>query len=249
MRCVFATGSESERCTVWIDHYRARKTGPGFPLAVVGCSVHAQGRYTLYPPGYVPYGRDRVVPCSPSQPLLRDETGRLAWQMTFFDAAALEATTGVECCEANAANEPWHRRTQRRRLEAAGRLLGIHPEIEDRTRERIAAQLGVALLTLRAAAKQWTTGWRAQGAAVVAVLLAVTVDARLLDRILAAGALSGLWPASRRWEVACGTWVRARSSGLEYCPTCYPHGRSPPPTTLSAGENFGARLSTQRSPT
>ena len=59
-RCVFATAAET--CSLFVDHHRPRKTGPGFPLAVVGCSGHPLGRYTLYPPGHVAYGRQALVP-------------------------------------------------------------------------------------------------------------------------------------------------------------------------------------------
>ena len=59
---------------MYVDHYRARRTGPCFPLAVVGCSRHPLGRYTLYPPGHSPYGRQAVVSCSVSGALLQEAT-------------------------------------------------------------------------------------------------------------------------------------------------------------------------------
>ncbi|MFH1609828.1 MAG: hypothetical protein ABID40_04280, partial [Candidatus Bipolaricaulota bacterium] len=58
-RCIFADGAEA--CSVRVDHHRPRKTGPRFAVAVVGCSVHPHGRYTLYPPGLIPYGREPVA--------------------------------------------------------------------------------------------------------------------------------------------------------------------------------------------
>jgi hypothetical protein len=85
-RCVHAKAAET--CSLFLDHHRPRKTGPGFPLAVVGCSRHPLGRYTLYPPGHVPHGRQAVVPCSPSGRLLQDSaTGQPVWQATLFRAA------------------------------------------------------------------------------------------------------------------------------------------------------------------
>ena len=63
-RCVFAKAGQ--RCSVFIDHHRDRKTGPGFPLAVVGCSRPPQGRHTLYPSGHIPYGRQAAVAGSQS---------------------------------------------------------------------------------------------------------------------------------------------------------------------------------------
>ena len=58
-RCVYATGEQT--CAIFVDHYRRRKTGPCYPVAVVGCRVHGRRRYTLYPAGHYPYGRVAVV--------------------------------------------------------------------------------------------------------------------------------------------------------------------------------------------
>ena len=50
-RC--AQAKAADRCCLFIDHHRHRKTGPCFRLAVVGCSRHPLGgRYTLYPLHY-----------------------------------------------------------------------------------------------------------------------------------------------------------------------------------------------------
>ena len=82
-RCVFAAATET--CSLSIDHYRDRKTGPGFPLAVVGCRRHPICRFTLYPPGHIPYGRQAVVSCSPLGPLLQDPiTGQPEWPTTLL---------------------------------------------------------------------------------------------------------------------------------------------------------------------
>lgn len=43
-------------CRVGAHHLRERKTGPGFALQVVRCAAHGRS-FTVYPPGYVPYGR------------------------------------------------------------------------------------------------------------------------------------------------------------------------------------------------
>ena len=37
------------------------------------------------------------------------------------------------------------------------------------------------------------------------VLLALTVDANLLDGVLAAGTVTGLWAPPRRWDAVRGT--------------------------------------------
>lgn len=221
---------------MFVDHYRPRKSGPRFSIAVVGCSAHPHGRYTLYPPGHVPYGREPVVASSPSGGLLRDAaTGEPVWEATLF-GAAVDAAGGERWPSDSPALDPRRRRTQGRRLERAGRLLGVHAEVDDAARERIATRLGVPTLMLRSAAREWAASWARRGAAVLAVLGAVSVDGALLDRILAAGALGGLWAEPKRWDAARGTWVLSRSSARSVRPehpaAARPRGRSPPPTTL-----------------
>jgi len=231
-RCVFAMASET--CSLFVDHHRARKTGPSFPLAVVGCSCHPLGRYTLYPPGHVPYGRQSVVRCSPSGPLLRDSTtGQAVWQATLFDAAT-DAADGQRWPADSPADDERRRRTQGCRLELAGKLLGVHPEFNARTRERVATHLRVPTMTLRTAADQWAMSWMARGGAVLAVLRALPVDESLLDRILSASAITDLWPPFQRWDPIRRTWVRCRSRRRERPVASAPQSRAPPPTNSPA---------------
>jgi hypothetical protein len=55
-----ATGTGEPGCVVVVDHRRGRKTGPKHPLVVAKCRKHG-GAFTLYPPGFVPYGRSAIV--------------------------------------------------------------------------------------------------------------------------------------------------------------------------------------------
>ncbi len=212
-------------------HYRARKTGPRFPLAVVGCREHTDGRYTLYPPGQVPYGREAVAPYGPSGELrVEASTGEPVWEATVF-AAALDVARGERWPADSPWDDPRRRRTQGRRLSLVGWLLGVHPEQDERTRERIAARLGVALLRLREQARRWGRRWWTRGAAVVTVLLMIDPAGSVLDRLLAAGAVGGLWPEPRREVVLPGRWALLRSGELEHPPFGQPPSRGPPPTT------------------
>jgi len=52
-----------EGCRVRHHDVRERKTGPGIALAVCRCEVHER-YFTVYPPGHVPYGRQRLAPLS-----------------------------------------------------------------------------------------------------------------------------------------------------------------------------------------
>ena len=229
-RCVYA--SPRDTCSLYVDHRRRRKTGPRYPVAVVGCTVHPVGRHTLYPPGHVPYGREAVVSCSASGALLRaSETGARVWAATLF-CAALDAASGVRWPTHSPAGERRRRRTQGRRLELAGRLVGVHPAVDDDERERVATRLGVATMTLRSGARSWSRSWTQRGTAVLAVLTALALDGALLDRLLAAGVMVGVWPSVVRWDPARGSWVVPCSRSTRPPPVERPRGRSPPPTTL-----------------
>jgi len=228
-RCVHAKADET--CSLFIDHHRPRKTGPGFPLAVVGCSRHPVTRYTLYPPGHVPHGRVAVVPCSPSGPLLQaSDTGQPAWRATLLDAAH-DAADRDWWPAHSPADDRRRRRTQGWHLQRVGLLLGVHPATQARTRERIATRLRVPTMTLRSAAHHWTHRWQAQGAAVISVLAALPHDASLLDRVLAAGAQAGLWPPPQRWDAGRRIWVRPRSRSPKRPVGGPSRSRASPPTT------------------
>jgi hypothetical protein len=232
-RCVHAGAAET--CSLSIDHHRPRKTGPGFPLAVVGCSRHPVGRYTLYPPGHVPYGRQAVVPCSPSGPLQQDRaSGEPPWPPTLF-GAAVDAAAGDWWLSHWSKDDLRRRRSQGRHLQRAGHLLGIHPDIDSRIRERVATRLRVPTMALRSAAQAWSQRWQAQGSAVVTILATLPIDGSLLDRVLAAGMVAGLWPRPQRWDAERQTWVRARvgarSGSLKHPVPEASQSRAPPPTT------------------
>ena len=232
-RCVYA--SPKETCSVYVDHLRRRKTGPRYPVAVVGCTEHPVGRHTLYPPGHIPYGREAVVPCSGSGLLLRaGETGDRGWAGTLF-CAAVDAAGGARWPSDSPAGDSRRRRTQGRRLELAGWLVGVQPDLDDGVRERLATRLGVGTMRLASGARRWSRSWTQRGAAVRAVLMALAIDGALLDRMLAAGVIVGVWTGVRRWDPArgnSGSWVVPRSSPTERPTVVRPRGRSPPPTTL-----------------
>jgi hypothetical protein len=233
-RCAFAQGAEP--CHLFIDHVRPRKTGPRFPLAVVGCRDHPQGRYTLYPPGHFPYGREAVVSCSRSGELRLDvSTGEPMWEATLFRAAQ-DAAEGKWW----PADSPWddsrRRRTQGRWLDFAGRLLGVHPRQDEGTRERIALRLALPLVQLLDHARRWGVDWRTRGAVILAVLQRIEPRGFLLDRLLAAGAVADLWPEPRR----AVRKIALCSSAPERTSHTVPRSRGPPPTTLQpASVNSG----------
>lgn len=236
-RCVRARTGPA--CQVYVDHYRPRKTGPGYAVAVVGCRTHAEGRYTLYPPGHYRYGREAVVACAPTGELLRSvQDGGPRWSATLF-AAGLEAVAGPSWPAGSPADDPRRRRTQGRRLALAGALLGVGLGVTSRCRERIATRLGVATMTLRAAAADWAVSWARRGRAIAAVLKALPVDARLLDRVLSAATVVAGWSAPQRWDGGRRGWVRGRSLGPERAVAPGSDERAPLATTLPAARSDG----------
>ncbi len=58
-QCPWASGGES--CKIRKHDWRRRKSGPSIGLRVLRCLTHGHD-FTVYPPGYVPYGRQVLVP-------------------------------------------------------------------------------------------------------------------------------------------------------------------------------------------
>jgi hypothetical protein len=213
-RCPVAEAGE--RCKVGLDHCRERKTGPCFPLAVMRCSTH-QVAFTVYPPGYYPYGRVAVAPVAPGGELLREgdadvtETSgaqgdavsrALDWVLTVFGAAQ-DAAEG----HAWPRESPSGWRTQGRWLQLGARLLGIGPAAdgtadEQRYREQMAGMLGVSALHVLEGARRFRSsrGYRERGRAVMALLARLPTPRSLGERLLAAGAIAGLWGRPSRWD-------------------------------------------------
>ena len=58
-QCPLATADEE--CATTLNGFRGRKTGPRFPIQVMWCHRHDLS-FTVYPLGFVPYGRVREAP-------------------------------------------------------------------------------------------------------------------------------------------------------------------------------------------
>lgn len=169
-----------------IHEWRERTCGPGYPLMVVECKTHGM-HYTVYPPGWVPYGREPVVPES-SEP----KPG--AWLGTWFEAgvstgwARQYEWTGKTC---------WH--TYRRRLVRCGEVLGLSGDI--RIGEAIAALLEVPLHVHAEAQREFLRGTVAgQQAGIAAMLAAHSASVRTWRQVVRAGHAAGLWGRPWFWN-------------------------------------------------
>ena len=188
-----------------LDHLRTRKTGPCFALTVLRCLTHNRA-FTLYPPGFVPYGRVAVAPVAPDgSAVVQAVVDAQAFAGTLFDAA-LDAAQGEAWprqCEGG--TDRWWGR-QCRHVDAALSICGVAPTLLAPAREAQAAALDVPTLLLleHAAAIAAAPGYRSRGRAVRAVLDRVPAGPCPLQRVLAAGHLAGLWGPPLLWEPGIG---------------------------------------------
>lgn len=216
-RCLGAPANEPKPCRLRISHYRTRKTGPSYPVAVLWCGTHRLAS-TLYPPGHVPYGRVAVAPVDAQGELILSrlddaaEPRVPAWEATIF-AAALSAAAGElwrkettsrnsRADDAQAALNSPTRRTQGRHLRLAAELLGIDPSLAPSSREAVARALAVPCLELRQAAHELEEAvkYRDRACVIVRVLLQLRSTRGLGGQLLTTGELARLWGPARRWD-------------------------------------------------
>jgi len=193
-----------------VHHWRDRKTGPRFRLAVMRCREHHRA-FTLYPPGHVPHGRRAIAPVSSDDRRVCEEDGAPAWSSTMFsaaldaqDGAAWSRDDGSDDYTGGGSDRWWS--TQCRHLARLVRLVGVHPEDPELHRARLSHVLIVPLLLLLEQARLLGqgAGYRARGAAVCAVLSTLPASGRGADRLAVAGWVAGLWGQPHRWDHANG---------------------------------------------
>lgn len=131
-------------CRLALDHWRLRKTGPCFALAVVRCAAHELG-FTLYPPGHVPYGRRAIAPVAPDgAPVCpadcSDDASAVSFEGTYFEAALDAARGQAWDRHCPGGSDRWWQ-TQRRQLARGMRWLGAEPAQAVEIREVLAAAL------------------------------------------------------------------------------------------------------------
>ena len=205
-------GCDGEGCVVTAHSERDRKTGPVVALVVVKCKTHRRF-FTLYPRGWVPYGRSPIVPIGAvdgantdavAEALPSGEPGSVApvaWRPTAF-GEALAAAVGdlwtVEPRAAGTSRKMWGR-TQARQIAAAGQRLGLSEET--RGAEIAAAELGVGLEVHSRERERFGSSRKrkVRGAAVERVVSSLVVDEGLLGRMLRTGASTRAW--GRPWRV------------------------------------------------
>jgi hypothetical protein len=202
--CVHAVVGD-EACVLVVHHVRERKTGPRIPVTVLQCRTHGRA-FTLYPLGHLPYGRLAIAPVGLDGELLRTTEGDQeggerppAWSTTLFGSAfAAIYATAVKLTDSR-----WWATEAPERLAQGAAILGVHPALSVQAADAIAFRLEIPRLVLRQAADEYVhaRGRAARGRVLVGVLGELG-DARLVDRVLAAGACAGCWGTVTRWDAA-----------------------------------------------
>lgn len=197
-------GARSGGCALRRVHERPRKTGPRHPLLVMRCGTHGRC-FTLYPPGHAPYQRYAVERRGPEGELLVVEAGsdptRVDFSGTLFEAG-LDGEAGRAWPRRSASAsgcERWWPRQERHQL-WAGEVLGVASGVSAPLRERIAAVLGVATLSLEAAGRDWGKGYRVRGCAIMHVLRGMRRTLGRMLRLLHVGFLARRWGLPMLWR-------------------------------------------------
>lgn len=155
---------EEGPCHVVLDHLRERRTGPQHPLYVCRCLRHLIG-YTLYPPGYGPYGQAPLVAMTPDgkpttvsqEASATDAKSGSESELTRFLptylGASVDAAEGrfwpSAAATAGGGGEgdvDLRYSTQIRRILRALIGLGVAPDLDQTDRLRISQHLGIQLV-------------------------------------------------------------------------------------------------------
>lgn len=213
-RCPCGVESAKPLCSIRVDHYRHRSTGPTHPLAVARCSTHALG-FTLYPAGFAPYRRQAVLKVAPDGSMIStEEVGlRQDFADTVFTAAVEGADGQSWARNTNAAVPDCSWGTQGRHLQLAARLVGVARDLTDRVRESVATVLSVSGLKQRE--HSTAIGYRAIGKAICDMLQQLRGShASRASALLMCGHLVGHWGEPLHWDVARDDLLRSPFSGL-----------------------------------
>ncbi len=187
-------------CRIGVQHYRNRKTGPPFHLLVAKCKTH-EISFTVYPPGYAPWGRQRLAPVAPDGDLIEEEKDTPRFEGTYFEAA-IDAANFDFWPESHAGNTMPRRITQKRHLDRAALILGVDPGLPERVREELSQILSLSGQLLRDIAGFIKKRPSAQnkGKSICRILSVIDRSPSIFERLAEAGAKVCLWPKPKRWD-------------------------------------------------
>lgn len=193
-------GEDAElACDVVRHSWRARKTGPCFPLLVMHCRGHGR-RFSVYPPGHVPYARRALARVGFDGAAIVDASGGAKpTDGTLFEAAA-DAAAGVAWGREGGGAGSWS--YQLRQIKRSARLLGLASPAPLADAAVVAELLTVDTLLLidQRAVLALRPGYAARGAAVMKVFTSLPKGPCLVDRLAEAGYQASLWGQPYRWD-------------------------------------------------
>ena len=194
---------DGQACRLFSDHFRERKTGPQFALCVMRCRTHEIG-FTLYPPGYTPWGRKPWVRNGVVAKVEDDVEDSAEWFRNTYFEAALDAAEGVFWPREKTIDSDFATPsdlTQECHLSRSIRLLGINREPS--LREVFAQLLCIPGQILHDAARLigQSPNPADLGRGVRTVLEAIpSTLTRVFESLAICGAAVGLWPPLHVWR-------------------------------------------------
>lgn len=211
-RCI---GSEDgEACQIWRHDWRERVDGPGHRLRIVRCVTHGV-YFTLYPPGFTPWGR---------RPVADDDVDE-----TVF-GPALEAATG--CLwprhKLRAQDDGRYALAQRRHIRRAAQWLGLVGA--DGQADQVSQLLEIPSLATHQKARMDFEQARSRGERgeiVACILEAIPHDSTWTRRLLGAGTATQIFDVVYRVG-ADKTLERLPAIGPNRSPRGDPSGPSTP---------------------
>lgn len=153
LRC---PGPTRDGCLIHFSRWRRRVHGPGFFLASMRCLTHSLC-FTIYPPGWVPYGRSPLILLDHRGRMVETEQDENRWNDTEFtaviDAASGEiwpdpVTLGPTISEEKDGELVRSRRTQRRHVAGCMRLFSLDATATLRDRERVTLTINLDVTAL-----------------------------------------------------------------------------------------------------
>ncbi len=215
--------NDGEQCHISINHYRQRKTGPCFPIAVVGCYKH-DFYFTLYPPGHLPYGRQPLMAnlsvdgnsvTFESDSMHGSENKLNSFKDSLFDAVLDAYHSKIWSKESTTGSMEPRFNTQLRKLDWASRLLGVHDALDIKQSEEIIQILnlkGQMIAESLSELKHQATA-KKQGQVICQLLMMLPQTLSLFERLTEAGSVALLWPTPFFWNHVTG---RLRSSSFQW---------------------------------
>jgi len=211
---------DGQTCRLFTDHFRERKTGPQFALCVMRCRTHETG-FTLYPPGYPPWGRKPWVRDGLVAKVEDDAQDNAEWFRNTYFEAALDAAEGVFWPREKAIDSDFGTPsdlTQECHLSRSIRLLGIDQEASRRESFAQLFSLPGQLLHEAAGILGQQPHLADLGRVVRTLLEAIpSTLTGVFESLAICGAAVGLWPPLHVWRPALHRLL----------PRAFPSGRMP----------------------